>query len=139
MRPLKHQKTLFEAIHTGIIDTIGSDHAPHSLLEKEAPYGKAPSGFAGIETMLPLLLNAVHEGKISLSHIETLLHANPKKIFRYKPPRATVTVDLEKTMRVEEHNLYTKAKWSPYAGWTLKGWPVTMNFEGTVYDLTALI
>lgn len=133
LRDVHHKKPLWAAVRSGLIDTIGSDHAPHTLLEKMAPYGQAPAGFPGIETTLPLLTTV-----LSLDKIVELMHTNPQKIFRFKAPDATITIDLDQERVVDPHTLHSKAKWSPFAGWTLKGWPVTMTFEGTVYDLTSL-
>ena len=64
---------LWQAIHEGLIDTIGSDHAPHTLEEKSLPYGQAPSGIPGVETTLPLLLDACNKAKISLKQITRLM------------------------------------------------------------------
>ncbi|MBX7066378.1 MAG: dihydroorotase [Parachlamydiales bacterium] len=127
---------VWEAIHDGTIDTIGTDHAPHLLEEKRLPYGKAPSGFPSIELYLALLLNAHAHGKISLEQIVRLTHTRPREIFRIKENDDVVLVDLEKTKTVEDAHLRTKAKWSPYHGMTLKGWPKFTILKGRVYEIT---
>ena len=81
LRSNEHQTALWEAIAEGIIDTVGSDHAPHTEEEKNQPYGCCPSGVPGIETTLPLLLNAYHENLITLEKIIQLTSANAKNIF----------------------------------------------------------
>ncbi len=129
---------LWEAIHEGVIDTIGTDHAPHTKEEKERPFGVAPSGFPSIELYLPLLLNAYHERKLSLQQLISLTHTRPQEIFQLPPHSDVVLVDLLKSKEVKDSRLHTKAKWSPYAGWTLQGWPRYTILEGMVFDLEAL-
>lgn len=126
---------LWEAIHTGIIDTIGSDHAPHTLEEKQKPYGQAPSGIPGVETTLPLLLDAHHGKRISLSEIVRLMRENILRIFHLEPNEDYVLVDLNKTALVEEKRLKTLCGWSPYAGRRLTGWPVYTIVQGRVYEV----
>lgn len=133
LRSKRHSDTLLQAIHDGVIDTIGSDHAPHTLEEKNKPYGQAPSGVPGIETTLPLLLNAYHNGLLSIEQIIDLTHTNPQDIFRLPPNNDVVLVDMNKEKVVREEDLKTKCGWSPFAGQTLKGWPVTTIVNGKVY------
>jgi dihydroorotase len=134
--PLRESNAaLWEAIHDGTIDTIGTDHAPHLLEEKKRPYGSAPSGFPSIELYFPLLLNAYHEKKISLAQIVSLTHTRPQEIFRWPPNDDVVLVDMHKTRTVDNAHLKTKAKWSPYAGMTLKGWPRYTILRGKVYEV----
>lgn len=126
---------LWEAIHDGTIDTIGTDHAPHLLEEKMRPYGSAPSGFPSIELYLPLLLNAYNEQKISLEQIVRLTHTRPQEIFRCSPNKDVVLVDLNYRRTVGHDLLHTKAKWSPYVGMTLRGWPRYTILKGQVYGV----
>ncbi len=126
---------LWEAVHDQTIDTIGTDHAPHTLEEKNLPYGSAPSGFPSIELYFPLLLNAYHEKKLSLEQIVSLTHTRPQEIFDLPLHDDVVLVDLSKKRQVVDADLYTKAKWSPYAGWTLQGWPRYTILGGKLFDL----
>ncbi len=128
--------SLWEGIHNGTIDTIGSDHAPHTLKEKALPYGKAPSGIPGVETTLPLLLNAASQGHLTLSQIIRLMRSRVQEIFRLAPNEDWVLVDLNQVHTIEEKLLKTKCGWSPYAGLSLKGWPVKTILRGKIYDLT---
>lgn len=127
LRAEKHQAALWEAILAGTIDTIGSDHAPHTLAEKEKPYGECPSGMPGIEFMLPMLLNAYHQGRLSLENIVSLTSARSKQIFALQNLDDWVLVDLNKVKTVERTE--SKCGWTPYQGLTLRGWPcyVVMN------------
>lgn len=134
LRKKHHQEILFSAIHEGIIDTIGSDHAPHTLDEKNKPYGECPSGMPGIEFMLPLLLNTYHEKKLSLEEIVSLTSKRAQEIFSLPDFQDWVLVDLDKTATVS----YTESKcgWTPYAGLTLKGWPVYTILRGRCYRVS---
>lgn len=121
--PLRNQEEchyLWEAIHDGTIDFIGTDHAPHLSTEKSLPYGKAPSGIPSIELYLSLLLN---EG-LNLERLVDLTRTNIEKIFRLPTNNDWVLVDMNRSNTVDDENLKTKCRWSPYCGHTLKGWPV---------------
>lgn len=135
LRTPSHQQALFNAIHEGVIDTIGSDHAPHTLDEKEKSYGSCPSGVPGIETTLPLLLNAHHQGLLSLQEIINLTSKNAQSIFKLNPTKNFTLVDLNKTTIIDESKLKTKCKWSPFAGRKLTGLPVYTILNNHVYDL----
>lgn len=134
LRTLEDQEALWKAIDEGIIDTIGSDHAPHTIEEKSQPYGGAPSGMPGVETTLPLLLNASNAGRISLQKIISLMKTNVEDIFRLTPNDDFILVDMKKTQCVEENALETKCGWSPYAGLKLTGWPVYTILKGHIYE-----
>lgn len=138
LRSQADQAALWQAIEDETIDTIGTDHAPHTLEEKMRPYGEAPSGFPSIELYFPLLLNAYHEQKLSLAQIISLTHTRPQEIFRLPPNDDVVLVDLERIRTIDDAHLHTKAKWSPYKGWTLKGWPRYTVVEGRLFDLERL-
>jgi len=127
---------LWEGIRNGTIDTIGSDHAPHTLEEKALPYGKAPSGIPGVETTLPLLLNAAAKGNITLSQIIRLMRTRVQEIFRIPPNDDWVLIDLKLSQAIDEKRLKTKCGWSPYAGLALKGWPVKTILKGRIYDIS---
>lgn len=124
LRTTEDQKALWMAVLDGTIDTIGTDHAPHTLAEKAVPETQAPFGVPGIETSLPLLLNAYNEGKITLEKIVELTHTNPMKIFNLPETGDKVEVDLDLIKEIKNENLKTKCGWSPFNGWKLKGWPI---------------
>ena len=102
------------------IDCLVSDHAPHTLVEKKS--AEPAYGFPGLETMLPLMLNTVSDGRISIKEITRLLHEGPVKIFNLKIDASTFTeVDLEEEYLIENDKLLTKCRWSPFNGWPVKG------------------
>ena len=135
------QKALWLGIKNGLVDVIASDHAPHLKEEKEK--ANYPFGVPGVETILPLLLDAFNNNKISLPQIIKLCCENPAKIFRIKNKgflkesydADLVIIDFDKRQAVRNEDLLTKCKWSPFEGKILKGWPVTTIVNGNVvYD-----
>jgi len=135
LRTEKDQEALWEAIHDRTVDMIGSDHAPHTIAEKNKHYGESPSGIPGVETTLPLLLNAYHEKKITIERIIELTRENIETIFRLDPISDVVLVDLESVKTIEDKFLQTKCGWSPYAGRKLKGWPVYTILQGEIFNI----
>lgn len=135
LRTKKDQEALWDGIHDNTIDSIGSDHAPHTLEEKNQPYSKAPSGIPGIETTLPLLLNASHEGKITIEQIVKLMRINLEQIYNLPHSSDAVLVDLEMEKTLTDEMLKTKCRWSPYSGRTLKGWPVYTIIKGKPFKV----
>lgn len=131
LRDESHHAILIDAIRTGIIDTIGSDHAPHTLEEKQRQYGQCPSGMPGIEFTLPLLLNAFHRKELTLQQIIALTSGRAKEIFRLPQHEDLVLVDLQKTMTVAQ--TFSKCDWTPYEGLTLQGWPIYTIFNGRLF------
>ena len=134
----KDQKALWEGIHNGEVDTIATDHAPHTKEEKLDP--NYPYGVPGCDTMLPLLLNSVNEKKLTLNKLVQLCCENPVKIFKIKnkgfikegfdADLAIIDMDLEKEVKNDE--LFTKCKWSSFDGWKLKGWPIMTIVNGNI-------
>jgi len=135
------QKALWHGIKNGIVDVIASDHAPHLIEEKEL--ANYPFGVPGVETMLPLLLDAFNNNKIGIPTVIKLCCENPARIFRIKNKgflkegydADLVIVDLDKREAVRSEDLLTKCKWSPFEGKILKGWATTTIVNGNVvYD-----
>ena len=102
------------------IDTIASDHAPHTIEEKHGD--KVVNGVPGLETTLPLLLNAVNEGKITIERVIEMTSTNPRKIFNIPVQPDTYTeVDLDEEYTIDPKDLYTKAGWTPFEGMKIRG------------------
>ncbi|MCB1114678.1 MAG: dihydroorotase [Chlamydiia bacterium] len=133
VREREDQWALWEAVIDGTADTIGTDHAPHTLQEKSRPYPDSPSGMPGVETRLPLLLNAASEGKLSLNRIVELCRLNIESIFQIPTNDDKVLVDLSLEKEVKDDEMKTKCKWSPFSGRKLKGWPVYTILKGEVF------
>ncbi|ODS42359.1 MAG: hypothetical protein MSIBF_03265 [Candidatus Altiarchaeales archaeon IMC4] len=143
LRSKEDQKYLWDSVVGGKIDIIASDHAPHLKRAKEADVWSAPSGVPGIETMLPLLLNAVDERRIRIEQVAGLVCENPAWVFGIKGKGRIaqgydadlVIIDMNMKKRVEGDKLFTKCGWSPFEGVGLKGWPVKTFVRGNlVFD-----
>ncbi|XP_063806908.1 multifunctional protein CAD [Pseudophryne corroboree] len=103
-----------------VIDCFATDHAPHSVEEKDSP--NPPPGYPGLETMLPLLLTAVSEGRLTIDDIIKRLYENPRKIFSLPVQENTyIEVDLEHEWVIPQSMQFTKSKWTPFEGMKVKG------------------
>jgi dihydroorotase len=136
LRSEENRLALWDAVRDGTIDTIGSDHAPHLESEKALPYGQCPSGMPGVETTLPLLLTAFHDGLISLERIISLTSERPREIFGLSPNDDKVLVDMDLVKTVNAKNLKTKCGWSSFAGMALRGWPKYVVMRDQFFDLS---
>ncbi len=121
-------RALWKGIRKGIVDIVATDHAPHTLQEKQQEYWAAPSGVPGIETMLPLMLDAVNHEKLDLKRLIQLCCVKPAKIYNLRRGEIKVgssadlvMVDLGAKQTVKNGTLQTKCNWSPFATWKLKG------------------
>lgn len=135
LRTFEDREACWRAIQDGTIDFVGTDHAPHTLQEKALPYGQAPSGIPSIELLLPLLLNAVNEGKLTLQQVVKLTSQRVQELFRLKPNEDGVLVDMKKRRHVTHTSLKTKCKWSPYQGYILQGVPTHTLIKGKLLCL----
>lgn len=128
------QEALWRAIRDGLVDVIESDHAPHAIAEKESD--NPPYGVTGLETTIPLLCTAVHEGRLTLEQMIALISTTPQRIWGITPPPNTYTViDLDASYTIENDRLFTQCGWSPFAGMTVRGKVVENWIRGTkVYD-----
>jgi dihydroorotase len=133
LRTLEDQEALWEGIQDGSIDTLGTDHAPHTLAEKQLSFGQAPSGIPGVETLLPLMLDAVSKGRLTLKRLIELTRFNSEKIFKLPSTRDVVLVDLTLEKALHQAELASKCGWSPYHGRVLKGWPLYTILDGKVF------
>ena len=103
-----------------VIDCFATDHAPHTLAEKDGD--NPPPGFPGLETMLPLLLTAIDLGRLTLDDLITKLHTNPKRIFNLPDqPETWVEVDENAVFEIRAADQFTRCGWTPFEGWKVKG------------------
>ncbi len=129
IRDISHQKGLWKGVKNGTINVIGSDHAPHTLKEKQLKWPNSPSGLPGVQTTLHLMLHHLSKGKIKLEKIVELLSYNPAKIYKIKNKGqlkkgfdADVTIlDLNKTYTIKNSDMGYKSKWTPFDGMKIKG------------------
>ncbi|MCA9729714.1 MAG: dihydroorotase [Candidatus Eisenbacteria bacterium] len=138
IREARHREALWEAVRSGLVDVIGSDHAPHTRDEKARPYPESPAGMPGVQTLLPLMLDHVSQGRLSLERLVELVCSGPARIYgarrkgRIEPGYDAdfTIVDLETERRVEESWLASRCGWSPFTGRTLRGWPIFTIIRG---------
>jgi dihydroorotase len=123
LRNKTDQDILWRALNDGLIDTIGSDHAPHKLGEKAQPLCKCPSGVPGIETTLLLMISAWKGGKVTLAKIIELLHTNPQRIFKLESNDDLVLVDIVNYRTLSDEQMASKCQWTPFIGMSLTGFP----------------
>lgn len=141
LKTAQDRKALWKGIKEGKVNTIGTDHAPHLPGEKRRP--EFPFGIPGVETMVPLLLDAVNSKKMGLGKVVELCAENTARIFRMKSKGmlkegydADITlVDMTLKRKVRNEELLTRCGWSPFDGKVLKGWPsATIVLGNVVYD-----
>ena len=140
IRDKSHYDKLWYAVKNNFNDTIGSDHAPHLKKNKEKEYPNSPSGMPGVQTLMPVMLNHVNDGKLSLNQLINLVCENPVKIFGIKKKGfinegfdADFTiVDMNKTIEIKNENIESKCGWSPFHGFKFKGTPVATIVGGNI-------
>jgi len=103
-----------------VIDCFATDHAPHTLAEKDSQ--DPPSGFPGMETVLPLLLTAVHQGRLTIDDIVARMYTNSRRIFNLpEQPETWIEVDLGDEYTIQAAQTHTKCAWTPFEGWQVRG------------------
>lgn len=138
VRERHHQDALWQAIREGVVDVIGSDHAPHTQEEKALAYPKSPAGMTGVQTLLPLMLNHVDAGRLSLQRLVDLTSAGPARIFGIEGKGrialgydADLTlVDLSARRTIANDWITSLSAWTPYDGMTVTGWPIHTVIRG---------
>jgi dihydroorotase len=143
LRSRSDVSALWGALQEGFIDCVASDHAPHLLAEKEEDYWNAPAGLPGLETMLPLMLDAVAKRMLPLQRAVALTSGNPARIFGLKNKGSIedgfdadlVLVDFRNTFRIRGDSLKTRCRWTPFEGRTVTGIPRRTIVRGTTVFL----
>ena len=138
IRGTRHRAALWKALEQRIVDVVGSDHAPHTREEKADAYPHSPAGMPGVQTLLPLLLNHMADGKLSLQRLVELTSLNAKKLFNLKNKgevlvgnHADLTfVDLGRSETITEDWIASRVGWSPFTDMRIQGWPVGTMVRG---------
>jgi dihydroorotase len=138
VREARHRAALWNALGQGIVDVLGSDHAPHTREEKEKPYPASPSGMTGVQTLVPLMLDHVNAGRLSLARLVDLTSAGPARLFGIARKGriaagydADLTVvDLKRRETITDRWTASRAGWTPYDGKAVQGWPVGTFVRG---------
>ncbi len=140
IREKHHQDALWQGIADGTVDILGSDHAPHTLEEKAKTYPASPSGTPGVQTMVPIMLNHVHEGRLTLERLVDLLCYGPNRVHQIaekgriaKGYDADFTiVDLQKEKTITNAQQKSRCGWTPFDGKTVTGWPIMTIIRGNL-------
>jgi dihydroorotase len=138
IRDARHRAALWQGVADGVVDVIGSDHAPHTREEKARPYPESPSGMPGVQTLLPIMLDHVHAGRLGLDRLVELVSGAPARLYRVSAKGAIRAgfdadlslVDLAAERRITDDWLASKCGWSPFAGTVVTGWPMATVIRG---------
>lgn len=138
IRDAGHREGVWDGVAQGVIDSIGSDHSPHTREEKAEPYPKSHSGMPGVQTLVPLMLDHVNAGRLTLARFVDLTSAGPARIFGIAGKGriaagydADVTViDLKRQQIISDAWSKSRAGWTPYVGMKVTGWPVGTLLRG---------
>jgi len=133
-----HRAALWRALDQGLVDVLGSDHAPHTLAEKAADYPASPSGMPGVQTLVPVMLNHVNAGRLSLARFVDLTSHGPARLFAIAGKGrialgydADLTiVDMAATREITNGWIASRCGWTPYDGMRVRGWPVGTIVRG---------
>ncbi len=138
VRDARHRDHIWYGVTQGIVDILGSDHAPHTLEEKAKPYPQSPSGMTGVQTLVPVMLDHVAAGRLSLQRFMDLTSAGPARLFGIAGKGriavgydADLTiVDLKRRETIEDRWIASRSAWTPYHGQEVVGWPVGTIVRG---------
>lgn len=138
LRGPRHRSALWKALDDGLVDVLGSDHAPHTLAEKAKPYPASPSGMPGVQTLVPVMLNHVAASRLTLARFVDLTSAGPARIFGIAAKGriaagfdADLTVvDLKRQATITNKWIGSRCGWTPFDGLKVTGWPVGTFVRG---------
>ncbi|HEY3798429.1 MAG TPA: dihydroorotase [Caulobacteraceae bacterium] len=140
IRDERHRAGLWAGVAGGVVDVLGSDHAPHTLEEKAKPYPASPSGMPGVQTLVPVMLTHVAEGRLTLERFIDLTSAGPQRVFGMAAKGrlavgcdADLTiVDLKARRTICNADMATRVGWTPFDGFEAKGWAMATIIRGAV-------
>ncbi len=140
LRDGRHTQAAWAAINDGTVDTIGSDHAPHSRTAKEQPWPNCAAGLTGVQTLLPMMLDQLHQQKLSLPRLADLMSAGPARIYGAVAKGriaagydADLTiVDLKARRTITNDWIASPCGWTPFDGTTITGWPRATIIRGRI-------
>jgi dihydroorotase len=138
VRDSRHQDGIWAGVRNGTADILGSDHAPHTLEEKAKPYPESPSGMPGVQTLVPVMLDQVVRGTLSLERFMDMTSAGPARLFGIAGKGRIAAgydadftiVDLKRQETIENSWIASRCGWTPYAGLAVTGWPVGTIIRG---------
>src|SRR3954470_15498429 len=131
VRDRRHREAIWRGLDEGVVDVLGSDHAPHTAEEKAGSYPATPSGMTGVQTLVPIMLDHVNAGRLSLPRLVDLTSAGPARLFGIaRKGRIAVgydadltVIDLKRQATITNSWIASRAGWTPYHGSRFTGWP----------------
>ena len=140
IRDERHRAALWAAVNDGTVDIVATDHAPHTRAEKDQGYPASPSGMPGVQTLVGVMLDHVAKGRLTLERLVDLTSAGPQRLFGIAGKGriacgydADLTiVDLQAKHTITDAEMANKVGWTPFAGMTVQGWPVSTIIRGQV-------
>lgn len=140
IRDRRHMEAAWEAVRNGTVDVVGSDHAPHSRAAKERPWPDTAAGLTGVQTIVPMMLDHVSSGRLSLMRLVDLMCAGPARVYgAVGKGRLAVgydadftLVDMAASREITEDWIASPCGWTPFAGHRCQGWPVGTIVRGHV-------
>jgi dihydroorotase len=140
IREARHRDGLWLGVQQGVADVLGSDHAPHTLEEKARPYPASPSGMPGVQTVVPVMLTHVAEGRLTLERFVDLTSAGAQRVFGlankgrmaegYDADLTIVDLKAKRTLR--HADMATRSGWTPFDGMEVTGWPIATVVRGRI-------
>jgi dihydroorotase len=138
VRDATHRAGIWWGVEQGVADVIGSDHAPHSRAEKDQPYPQSPAGMPGVQTLVPVMLNHVAEGRLSLARFVDMTSHGPQRLFGLAGKGRIALgydadftiVDLKAHQTISNEWIASTCGWTPYDGMQVTGWPVGTVVRG---------
>jgi len=135
VRDRPHREGIWRGLEQGVVDVLGSDHAPHTAEEKAATYPATPSGMTGVQTLVPVMLDHVNSGRLSLARFVDLTSHGPARVFGIAAKGRIAQgydadftiVDLKRSRRIDNSWIASRCGWTPYDGMKVTGWP-----QGTI-------
>ena len=133
-----HRARIWDGVAQGIADILGSDHAPHTLEEKSKTYPQSPSGMTGVQTLVPIMLDHVAAGRLSLQRFVDMTSAGPARLFGIAGKGRVAVgydadltiVDLKRARTITDEWIASRSRWTPYDGKPMTGWPVGTIVRG---------
>ncbi|UPK29982.1 dihydroorotase [Bradyrhizobium sp. 195] len=140
IRGERHREASWAALRDGVVDTIGSDHAPHSRAAKELPWPDCPAGLTGVQTLVPVMLDHVNAGRLSLARLVDLMAAGPARVYGLVGKGRLAAgydadftlVDMKAKRTIEESWIVSPCGWTPFAGKPITGWPLGTIVRGHI-------
>lgn len=138
IRDVFHRDGLWRGVVDGVVDVLGSDHAPHTLEEKSKSYPSSPSGMTGVQTLVPIMLDHVNAGRLTIERFVDLTSAGPVRLFGISNKGRIAggydadftIVDLARQETISNRWIESRCGWTPYDGVSVKGWPVGTIIRG---------